>query len=522
MAGIESGVVIREPLAIALRDAKAPLVLALDIGTSGMRGFVFDVRGYPVRSCIVTADAPLRTSPDGEATLDGDERFRATCGVIDAVLARLGRRAADLAAVAMSTFWHSLVGVDANGRATTRVLTWADTRAHGAAVALRHELDVAATHARTGCTIHASYWPAKLRYLAVSAPAAYARTAHWLSLGEMLHQRLFGDVTAGHGMASATGLYDQRRRDWDEPLIAHLRLARASLSAVGDASRIGLRPAFARRWPALARVPWLPAIGDGACSNVGAGAVGPRTSALFVGTSGALRVVFPGTEPPVVPGGWTYHLDADHLVAGGALSNGGNVVRWLGLHYPRLEPATLWKGRADASELTALPLLAGDRSPTWDDAARGAITGLSLATRPEDVARAMLEGVAYRAARLWGLVNEALPEIDTVVATGGTLLAFPWLMQLFADALDRPLVMSGSGEGSARGAAIIALARLGAIKGLTGVRSPRGRVFRPRAEAHRRLAAGMERQRQLEVALAGLRAGEVAENWSAFRTRGSQ
>ena len=140
---------------------------------------------------------------------------------------------------------------------------------------------------------------------------------------------------------------------------------------------------------------------------------------------------------------------------------------------------------------------------------RGAISGLSLATRPEDIARAMLEGVAHRAARLWALVNEALPEIDTVVATGGTLLSQPWLMQLLADALDRPLVMSGSGEGSARGAAIWALARISAIDGLTGVGSPRGRVFRPRPEAHRRLAAGMQRQRLLEEAVAGLRAREA-------------
>lgn len=500
---------IREPLAIALRDAKAPLILALDIGTSGLRGFVFDVLGNPIRSCIVARDAPLRTSPEGEATLDADERFRAFCEVIDEILQRLGIRSVEIAAVAMSTFWHSLVGVDARGRATSRVLTWADTRSHQAAVVLRRELDPVLTHARTGCTIHASYWPAKLRYLAASAPGAFARTTRWLSLGEMVHQRLFGDATAGHGMASATGLYDQRRRAWDTPLVEHLGLIPSSLSLIDDAPRIGLRPAFARRWPALASVPWLPAIGDGACSNVGAGAVGSRTSAIFVGTSGALRVVYQGSDPPVIPGGWTYHLDADHLVAGGALSNGGNVIRWLGAHYPRLDPATLWTGQADSRGLTALPLLAGDRSPTWDDAARGAITGLSLATRPEDIARAMLEGVAYRVSRLWTVVSAALPEIETVVATGGTLLTQPWLMQLLADALGRPLVMSGTGEGSARGAAIIALARIRAIKGLGAVRSPRGRVFRPHAAAHQRLAAGVERQRLLDEALAGLGESEA-------------
>jgi gluconokinase len=305
-------------------------------------------------------------------------------------------------------------------------------------------------------------------------------------------------------MASATGLYDQRRRAWDEPLLAHLDVPIEALSPISDEPQTGLRPRLARRWPALARVPFVPAIGDGACSNVGAGAVGRDVAAIFLGTSGAIRVVYETADPPVVPGGWTYHLDERRVVAGGALSNGGNVIAWLGRAFPSVDPATLWRGTLDDHGLTALPLLAGDRSPTWNDGARAAIAGLGLATGPEEISRAMLEGVAYRAARLWTLVDRALPGVAQVVATGGTLLQLPWLMQLFADALDRPLAMSLAGEGSARGAALAALERVGAISDLAAVRSPLGRTFHPRPEAHARLAAGIARQQRLEEALAGL------------------
>ncbi len=97
-----------------------------------------------------------------------------------------------------------------------------------------------------------------------------------------------------------------------------------------------------------------------------------------------------------------------------------------------------------------------------------------------------------------------MPGIDRVIATGGTLLALPWLMQLFADAMDRPLLMSLAGEGSARGAAIVALERIGALSDVAAVRSPRGRTFRPRPAVTARLRAGTERQRQLEEALAPL------------------
>src|SRR5881396_3579782 len=488
----------REPLTVPLREAKAPLVIAIDIGTSGLRSFLFDARGHPVANAIAHRDRPLRTAADGEATVDPDERVRAAADAIDETLASARRRATDIVAVATSTFWHSLVGVDAGGRPTTRVLTWADTRARGAAAALRRELDPIDTHARTGCVLHASYLPAKLRWLREHEADAYARTASWMSLGEYLYLRILGVRRAGHGMASATGLYDQRLRRWDRPLLSHLLVAEETLSPIDDAPLAGMLRAFARRWPALANAKWIPAIGDGACSNVGAGAIGRDTASLFLGTSGAMRVVYASDDPPIVPGGWTYRLDASRVVAGGALSNGGNVLSWLARTFPGVDvAAAMRRGSADRT-LIALPLFAGDRSPTWNDAARGALAGVGLGTTADDVARAMVEGVAHRVARLWDVTSHALPGIDRVIATGGTLLALPWLIQLFADAIDRPILMSLAGEGSARGAAIVALERIGALSDVAAVRSPLGRTFRPRPAVTARLRAGTERQRQLE------------------------
>jgi gluconokinase len=479
-------------------------VLALDIGTSGLRVFLFDTRGRPIAPFVAHADRPVRISTDGEATVDPEERVRAACRAIDTVVASAGRRAGEIAAVATSTFWHSLVGVGADGRATTRVLTWADTRARGAAAALRREVDPVETHARTGCVLHASYLPAKLRWIREHDAEAYARTKWWMSLGEYLYLRILGARRAGHGMASATGLYDQRARCWDRPLLSHLVVGEETLSPIDDAPLTGMLPAFAKRWPALANAKWVPAIGDGACSNVGAGAIGRDTASLFLGTSGAMRVLYSSDDPPIVEGGWTYRLDHSRVVAGGALSNGGNVLSWVARTFPDVDVPRALRRPAVTGRLVALPLLAGDRSPTWNDAARAAIAGIGLGTTSEDIARAMVEGVAYRVTRLWDVTSRAMPSIDRVVATGGTLLALPWLIQLFADAIDRPLLVSQAGEGSARGAAIYALERIGAVADIAAVRSPLGRTFRPRPDVTARLRAGMERQRELEEALAPL------------------
>ncbi|HEX4743403.1 MAG TPA: gluconokinase [Candidatus Limnocylindria bacterium] len=492
---------VREPLAIPLREARAPLVLAIDVGTSGLRAFVFDAKARPIGSAVAWSRKAARTSRLGEASLDADERARATFDCVDTVLRVIGRRAGEIAAVSVSTFWHSLVGVDARGRPTTRVITWADTRARDAALSLRQELDESEVHARTGCMLHASYLPAKLRWLAAAAPETVARTAHWMSFGEYLYYRAFGERRAAHGMASATGLYAQRGAGWDRPMLAHLGLDERALSPVSDEPLEGLARAFARRWPALAQVPWIPAVGDGACSNVGAGAVRPDTAALMVGTSGALRVVRETADAPVVRGGWTYRLDARRVVCGGALSNGGNALAWIARAFPGVDLEATLRRPVGAHGLVALPLLAGDRSPSWDDAARASIAGIGLGSAPEDVVQAFVEGIVCRFARLWRVVDAALPGIERVVATGGDALSRPYLVQLLADALGRPLVASAAGEGSARGAAIVALERIGAIGDLGSIRSPLGRVFRPRARAHAAFGEAVERQARLEDAL---------------------
>src|SRR5438105_6695406 len=104
------GGMLREPLAIGVAEAKPPLVLSLDIGTSGVRAFVFDRRARLLRECIVHIDHAVRTSRDGEATLDAAALARSVFIAIDASIRGARRRAGDIAAVGISAFWHSLLG----------------------------------------------------------------------------------------------------------------------------------------------------------------------------------------------------------------------------------------------------------------------------------------------------------------------------------------------------------------------------------------------------------------------------
>jgi gluconokinase len=504
-----------------------PYVLALDIGTSSVRAGLYDRPGRRVPEVEAGQTHAPTTTSDGGAEMDPEALVEAACCTLESALAQAGPRAWEIAGVGVCTFWHSILGVDEAGRSTTPVIMWADTRSVGEVETLRGRLDERAAHARTGCPFHTSYVPPKLLWLHRERPAEFARTRRWLSPGEYLFLRLFGEARCSVSMASGTGMLDQRRLDWDEELLSVLPIERGQLSFVSDLSPSrGLRDEFARRLPALAHVPWVPAVGDGACSNLGSGCLGPERAAVMVGTSGAMRVVRrqvtgdrrqderqatqrdeapTGTHdlrlttddfPVAPPGLWCYRIDAERPLVGGALSNGGNLFAWLNetlrLPEPKAAEAALAAMTPDAHGLTVLPFLAGERSPGWAGHARAAFAGLSWSTRPIDMLCAGLESVAYR----FALIAERLPlQADTqVVATGGALLSSPTWTQIVCDVLGRPLVASEEPEASGHGAALLALETLGVLSDLSQAPFAFGRVFEPDMRRHEVYQAARRRQ----------------------------
>ena len=437
----------------------------------------------------------------GAAVLDAEDLAGLVFRVVDETMSKAGGADGGISAVATSTFWHGMLGVDARGRPTTPIFTWADRRAAPAARELKQALDEGAVHGRTGSVLHSSYWPAKLIWLSQTDPDAFSRTERFLSPGEYLHLKLFGETRAGTSMASGTGLFDQNRRAYDGELLAALPIDEGRLSPVSDEPLGGLGGEWAGRWPALREVPWFPAVGDGACSNVGSGCVTRDKLALMVGTSGAMRVSWEADSVEVPEGLWCYRADARRFVAGGALSDGGNLVEWLRgtLRLPD-EGETerlLSRMKPDTHGLTFLPLLAGERGPGWADEANGTIAGLSLGTTPVEILRAAMEAVALRFALIAGRLEATFPEENReIIATGGGLLGSPTWVRIMADALGRPVKISGVREASSRGAALLAAQALGGPR-VEEIAAPLRETYQPDEGRHGIYRRALERQGEL-------------------------
>ena len=465
------------PDALPSLAARAPWVLALDAGSSSVRASLYDRAGRPLE------DAPparrgvaWRASPEGAMEADGETLLESCLEAVDGAMAVARERRIEVAAVGVCAFWHGVMGLGADGRPVTPLYGWGDTRAREDAAALRGRVDAEAAHGRTGCFVHEVYPAAKLVWLRRTLGDTFPRVAAWGSLGELLARALFGARRTSVSMASGTGLLDARALRWDGEMLTAAGVSPETLPEVSDAPLAGLLPAYARRWPELAAVPWMAALGDGACASLGSGACGRRL-ALTVGTSAAVRVLRETAGPVVPPGLWCYRLDARRAVWGRALSNAGNVHAWLRrtLRLPEREAldAALASPEARAHGLTVHPELVGERPPL--EAGPGAaVAGLTLATTPEQIARAWLEAAAERIGEAVRATEAVFGEAEEIVAGGGALHASPAWARMIARTVGRPMWLAADAEVTARGAALLALERIGALEDALEAERPPG------------------------------------------------
>jgi L-ribulokinase len=158
-------------------------------------------------------------------------------------------------------------------------------------------------------------------------------------------------------------------------------------------------------------------------------------------------------------------------------SGAGDVLAWF---IETSVPASYERAAADAGEslhehlarlaaaqdvgehgLVALDWHSGNRSVLGDHRLSGGIVGLTLATRPEDVYRALVEATAFGTRVIVDAYRSAGLPVDDVVVAGG-LARNRWLLQVYADVLGLPLSVIGTEHGSALGAAIHAAVAAGA------------------------------------------------------------
>jgi glycerol kinase len=422
------------------------LLLALDAGTSNVSAALFS----PAGDLLASAAAPIasRTPHPGWVEQDAGRIWRQAKAAINAALERAGRAITDVAAIGVTSQRASAVCWDRqNGRALGPLVSWSDLRG----VARAAEL------AAAGFMVVPQMSAAKLEAVVAGVPAG-ARLA-WGNIDAFLIFRLSGGAlhVTDRSQAFPTGYLNLATMGWNEALIAHQGLDPTSFPTLVDT----WGPLGATARSALGvEAPICAIIADQQSALVahgGAPKVSFGTSAtLNVDTGGRLMMRGASVPPFVLSsvGGQTcFCLEGMVISAGSALDW---LRRSCGLGtIARFE--ALAAASPDAAGAVFLPALQGLGAPHGDLRRRGFIGGLSMAVGRRHLARAGIEGVAYRVREAFDHVfaDPALAAPETLCVDGG-LTASESLMQAQADILARPVARHAVREATACGAAICA------------------------------------------------------------------
>jgi gluconokinase len=380
-----------------------------------------------------------------------------------------------IACISFSAAMHSLMAVNKAGQPLTALMTWADTRSNKYAQEIRNTRQGDIIYQRSGTPIHPMSPLCKIKWIREEMPAVFALTHKFISAKEYVFHQLFNEFVVDYSIASATGLFDIHQLQWcDESLkFAGISTEQLSDPVASTQTFTKLKEDYRLQLGLPGDIPFLMGASDGFMANIGTGAVLPGELALTIGTSGAVRKIGDHPVADQKQRLFNYRLDEKTYLSGGAINNGGIILKWLmdvfldsdvsedeKMEEIMEKAATVPAG---SNGLIFLPYVYGERAPVWDAAAKGVFVGISPVHTKAHFIRAVLEGISFSLLQIVKAIEETGETVDTIYANGGFIQSRLWL-RIMTDILNKKICVCYAGDASAMGAIFMAMQFLGYIK----------------------------------------------------------
>lgn len=450
-------------------------LIAHDVGTGGSKAALTDMRG----NIIASRFEPYPTDYPREhwAEQDPEDWWTAITRSTSEVMkeTKVGKDA--VVGVIFSTQMLGVLPVDRTGAPLRPAIIWLDGRAQEQADKIVRRLTRTVLLAVAGGVPTGKDVIPKLMWLRQNEPDIYNEAHKILEVNSYLIARCCGEFVYDYAAASATGMFNFKKKDWDDTLFKIFRIDKGKMPRVAaSADKVGgLSEKAASEMSLSAGTPVFAGTGDVPSATVGSGAVLSGQGHVYIGTSGWITVTMPrsvndgrkgivsiaSADPSrfllvaeTESAGACFKWFADELAPKELDSGSGrDVYEYLGDVAAEAEPGS--------NGLIFCPWMFGERSPIPDTTVRGGFVNLSLDHKRGDVSRAVFEGVALHAR--WMLDGLRGCGFNDVVlrAIGGGVKSPLW-MQIYADACGLTIeAVEEPQESGARGAALIAALGLG-------------------------------------------------------------
>jgi xylulokinase len=441
--------------------------LGIDTGTGGTRAVLIDAAGKEV-AAITAPHEDMRMEHPLWAEQRPEDWVDAAGRAIRGVLAKAGASGSDVQGIGLSGQMHGLVILDGSDAVIRPSLIWCDQRSQPQVDFINHKVGKDNVVASIANPVLTGFTLPKLLWVRDHEPRHFERIRKMLLPKDYVRFWLTGEFATEVSDASGTALLDVVNRRWSAVMIDLLGLDRNMLPTVWESSDVTgsvLSPAAALTGLAPG-TPVVGGAGDQAAGAVGNGIVEPGVVSCTLGTSG---VVFAHTDEAVWDSLGRVHTFC-HAVRNkwhvmGVTQGAGLSLQWLrsqlmpGLSYEELmtQAAT---APAGSQGLFWLPYLMGERTPHLDARARGGWIGLTAKHSRADLIRSVVEGVCYSQKDCLEIIEGLGVPVASVRASGGGARS-PFWRQILADVLGKRVSTPDTQEGSAYGAALLAMVGTG-------------------------------------------------------------
>jgi glycerol kinase len=442
------------------------VILALDQGTTSSRAIVFEHSGQI--KAVAQKEFRQIFPQTGWVEHDPGEIWSSQLEVARGALSKAGLKGRDIAAIGVTNQRETTVLWERRtGEPVHNAIVWQDRRTAGFCDELKRSGHAELVASKTGLVIDAYFSGSKLRWLLDNVPGARERAERGELAFGTIDTWLLWKLTGGArhltdaSNASRTMLFNLRTGDWDDELLALLKVPRAVLPEARSSSEV-----YGETAPEIfdAPIPIAGIAGDQQAALFGQSCFTRGLAKNTYGT-GCFMLMNIGPQPTpsrhqlLTTVAWKTGGQTQFALEGSVFI-GGAVVQWLrdglGLIKSSAEIEPLAASVPDSGGVYLVPAFAGLGAPHWDQYARGTITGLTRGTTAGHLARAALEGIAFQVADVLDVMKEdsgiALNElrVDGGAACNNTL------MQFQADILQVPVVRPKVTETTALGAAYLA------------------------------------------------------------------
>lgn len=400
--------------------------LAIDVGTTNIKLDVFEENELVDR---LTFSVETYREANGKVYQNPKQILRQ----IKQGIKQYSKAAQPIERIVLSTTMHSLIPVFDHNM-DSEMYIWLDSQAEPFINKLKETPDYIKYYKKTGTPVHEMSPFAKIGEF--NSRDWFADVKQWIGMKEYLMSYFTGELVVDYSVASATGLFNIHKKEWDKEILEEINVTTKQLAKLVDTNyHATLKNSVAEELFITPGIPIYIGASDGCLASYASYVANGTVNTLTIGTSGAVRSLSSDIQLNEEVQNFCYYLNDEFWVIGGASNNGGQIVSWAN--------ETLYEGKSLYKDLNQIlnkttigskglifyPYLSGERAPLWQAQPNGAFVGLSLLHSKNEMIRSVIEGILYNLR----YIGEQMNWVDKDMSVNGGFFHNELLVMMTAD-----------------------------------------------------------------------------------------